>query len=562
MSDRPPTALVHSRAERRRRLLLIWAIPIVTAALGAWLIWKTFSDRGPQITISFQSAEGLVAGQSRVRHKDVEMGVIEQIDLSPDLKRVILTVRMNRASAPLLTDKARFWIVKPRVFAGSVTGLQTIISGSYVEFRPSTEAGEPQRSFVGLEDPPVIQADTAGREFRLKADRIGSINLGSPIFFRDLSVGEVLGWDVSEMAESVTIHAFVRAPFDKYVHDSTRFWNASGLSVDVGVNGLQVQVESLRALVLGGIAFDTPSESVGAPPSPALHQFTLYPSKERADGAIYQRSPPVLAVFTGTVAGLTKGAPVKLRGIKIGEVTKVTLEYDRLSDSVVAIAQFFVEPDRIGQLQFPSDAKLEPMLQGLVRRGLRVKMETASFITGYKQLSIDLYPLAEPATLGHRDGMFVVPVIENGGGDLVASASAVMERINAIPFEEIGRNLNEMLSSANTVASDPNLVQTIAALKATLGAAQSFVQNLNRGVEPLTQKLPSIASHLDEAIRRADRLVGSVEQGYGANSQVNRDVSRVLVQLGEAARSIRVLADLLSRHPEALIRGRASQGPQ
>ncbi len=561
MSDRPPSALVHSRAERRRRLSLIWSIPIVTAILGAWLVWKTVSNQGPMITISFQTGEGLVAGQSRVRHKDVDMGVIEQIDLSPDLKRVILSVRMNRAATPLLTDQARFWVVKPRFFAGSVSGLQTILSGSYIEFRPSTTPGEPKWDFVGLEDPPVLQADTPGREFRLRADRIGSINLGSPIFFRDLNVGEVLGWDVSEMAESVTIHTFVRAPFDKYIHNSTRFWNASGLSVDIGVNGLQVQLESLRALVLGGIAFDTPAEDAGAPASPELQQFTLYPSKELADGAIYTRSPPMAAVFTGSVAGLTKGAPVKLHGIKIGEVEKVTLEYDRPSDSVIAVASFFVEPDRIAQMQFPSDDELEPRLDGLVKRGLRVKLETASLITGYKQLSIDIYPMAEPARLGRRGSMYVLPAIESGGGDVMASASAVMERINAIPLEEIGRKLNDLLASATAVVGDPNLTQAVAVLKTTLAATQSFVQNLNRGVEPVTQKLPAIAAHLDDTIKRADRLIASVEGGYGANSQLNRDAGRLLVQLADAARSIRVLADLLARHPEALIRGRSTQGP-
>ena len=167
---------------------------------------------------------------------------------------------MNKEAEPLLTDKARFWVVRPRFFAGSISGLSTLFSGSYIDLLPSGAGGEPQTDFVGLENPPVLQSDVPGRTFLLEANRIGSLNLGSPIMFRDLEAGEILGWDVGEMARNITIHAFVRAPFDKYVHDNSHFWNASGATVQLGANGLQFQVELLRAVVLGGIAFDTPDD--------------------------------------------------------------------------------------------------------------------------------------------------------------------------------------------------------------------------------------------------------------------------------------------------------------
>src|SRR3954447_1300961 len=242
MSDRPPAAVVRSPIDRKRRLSLIWAIPVVTLIIGAWLAWQTLSERGPLITITFETAEGLQAHQSHVRHKDVDMGVVQKIALTPDLRRVQVTVRMNQEAAPLLTDKAQFWVVRPRFFAGAISGLQTLFSGSYIDLLPSAEGGDQKRDFVGLENPPVLQSDVPGRTFLLRAKRIGSLNLGSPIMFRDLEVGEVLGWDVGEMARNITIHAFVRAPFDKYVHDNSRFWNASGAKVQLGPSGVQVQV--------------------------------------------------------------------------------------------------------------------------------------------------------------------------------------------------------------------------------------------------------------------------------------------------------------------------------
>ncbi len=209
------------------------------------------SKRGPTITVSFESGEGLQAAQSQLKFKDITFGTVQSLDLAPDQRHVILTVQTTKAAEPLLTDRTIFWVVKPRLFAGNVSGLETLLSGAYLAMLPSPDGGKPQRNFAGLENPPVQEANVPGRTFLLKASGIGSISLGSPIFYRDLSVGEVLGWDLEDMATSVTIHAFVHAPFDKYVVDETRFWNASGLSVNLGAAGVQVQLEVDPRIIVG-----------------------------------------------------------------------------------------------------------------------------------------------------------------------------------------------------------------------------------------------------------------------------------------------------------------------
>ena len=369
-SDQHPTALVRSRIDHKSRLPLIWAIPVVTLIVGIWLAWTTLSQRGPLITITFETAEGLQANLSHVKHKDVDMGVVESIALTKDLKRALVTVRMNREAEPLLTDKAQFWVVRPRFFAGSISGLQTLFSGSYIDLLPSSDGGTPARAFVGLENPPVLQSDIPGRTFLLQAKRIGSLNLGSPIMFRDLDVGEILGWDVGEMARDITIHAFVRAPFDQYVHDDSRFWNASGASVQLGPNGLQLQIESLRAVVFGGIAFETPDDPEIVEESRPNQPFQLFDSEDAADSSVYKRSLPFVANFTGTVTGLAAGSPVTLRGQKIGEVSSVSLVYDRALDNVLVPVHFTLEPERIDKLDLPADSDLDARLRGgLVRRG-------------------------------------------------------------------------------------------------------------------------------------------------------------------------------------------------
>lgn len=562
MSAAHPAAVVRSAVDRRRRLSLIWAIPVVTLLIGAWLAWKTVSERGPLITITFDTAEGLQVTQSHVRHKEVDMGVVEKIALTPDRRRVQVTVQMNKEARPLLTDKTQFWVVRPRFFAGSISGLSTLVSGSYIDVLPSAEGGDLKTDFDGLENPPVMQSDVPGRTIVLTADRISSLNLGSPIMYRDLEVGEVLGWDIGEMAREITIHAFVRAPFDKYVHDDSRFWNASGASVQLGGNGLQFQVESLRTIVLGGIAFETPASASNTAESEPNHQFVLYQNKEAADASVFKRSVPFLTNLDGSVAGLAAGSPVTLHGLKIGEVASLSLVYDRPSDTVLAPVHFTLEPERIAMLDLPTDGDLDSRMRQLVERGMRVKLETANFLTGQKQLSMDIFADAPPAKLEKQGGNYVIPAYGGSGSDIATAAGTLVSRLSDLPFEAIGKNLNQTLAGVNTLVNSKQLTDSMAALHTTLASAQALVNNLNRGITPMTQRLPAIATGLEDAVKRTNTLVGSLDNGYGGDSRFSRDVARLMSQLSDAARSLRVLADLLSRHPEALIRGRTDQGGQ
>ena len=374
------------------------------------------------------------------------MGVVQKVSLTPDLKRVQVTVRMNREAAPLLTDQAQFWVVRPRFFAGSISGLQTLFSGSYIDLLPAAEGGEQKRDFVGLENPPVLQSDVPGRTFLLKASRIGSLNLGSPIMFRDLEVGEVLGWDVGEMARDITVHAFVREPFDKYVHDNSRFWNASGAKVQLGANGLQLQVELLRAVVLGGIAFDTPDDPNVTAESDADHTFPLYPNEDAAASSTYKRTIPFVANFTGSVSGLGTGAPVTLHGLKIGEVTSVSLVYDPPLDNVVVPVHFTLEPERIALLDLPTGQRPGRPMSDLVQRGFRVKLETGNFLTGPEATRIDIYPDAGSGELDKDGDAYVIPVLGGSGDDIATSATNLINRLSDIPFEAIGTNLNQTLA--------------------------------------------------------------------------------------------------------------------
>lgn len=239
----PPPVPTNARTKRSRRVPVIWVIPIIAIAIGGWLAWDTLSKEGPTITITFETAEGLQAGQSQLKFREIVLGTVKSLDLAPDHSHVVATVATTRPAELLLTDQTIFWVVKPRLFAGNLSGLDTLLSGAYIGMLPPSGEAKPQRHFTGREDPPVLEANVPGHTFFLKASRLGAISLGSPVFYRDLSVGQVLGWDIADMAASVTLHVFVRAPYDQYVSDETRFWNASGFSLKVGGSGVEVQIE-------------------------------------------------------------------------------------------------------------------------------------------------------------------------------------------------------------------------------------------------------------------------------------------------------------------------------
>jgi paraquat-inducible protein B len=548
-------AIPRARTRRSRRISIIWVIPLVAVAIGAWLAWDTLSKEGPTIRISFDTAEGLQAGQSQLKYKDITLGTVKSLELSPDHSRVIVTIATTHQATPLLTDQTEFWVVKPRLFAGNISGLETLLSGSYVGMMPGVAGGKAERNFVGKEDPPIVPANVPGHTFLLRAEKLGSISVGSPVFFRDLSVGEVLGWDIADMAEYVTIRAFVRAPYDSYVRDGTRFWNASGVSVQLAGTGVEVQLESLKALLLGGIAFETPTEESATQVSLENHVFPLFRDQERAEAASYTRKIPVVSYFPGSVSGLSRGSEVTMHGLPVGRVTSVRLSYDPGKDAIVAPVHYEIEPERIvgiGKEVFKDPAEAADVL---VKRGLRATLHSGNLITGSQEVALDFVADAPAATVTKEGEDFVLPTTEGGGfASLTSSANDLLGKVNTIPFDQIGKSLNGILNSVNNMTQGPQMKKALTDLSAMIASAQGMIQRLD------TKQLPELAGNLEKTLTSANKLVLSLDSGYGDNTKFNRDMDRLMAQTTDAVRSIRALADLLARHPEALVKGRP-EGP-
>jgi paraquat-inducible protein B len=558
-----PPVLARATTQRSRRISVIWVIPLVALAIGAWLAWDTWSKEGPTITVSFDSGEGLQAGQSQLKYKDIVFGTVKSLELAPDHSHVIVTIATTAEAKPLLTDTTVFWVVKPRLFAGNISGLETLLSGSYVGMMPGATAGKAQHAFKGREDPPILSEHIPGHVFLLKAERLGSISLGSPIFFRDQTVGEVLGWDIADMAEYVTIHAFVRAPYDGYVNDETRFWNASGLSIKLAGTGLQIELESLKALLLGGIAYETPDLGPKAQIASATenHVFPLFADHDAAQAASYTRKIEVVSYFPGSVSGLGPGSPVTMHGLTVGHVLSVALKYDTAKDAIVAPVRYDVEPERIigvGRRVFKTDREA---VEAVLKKGLRATLQSANLITGQQQVALEFEQNAPTAPVEMRDGHYILPTTEGAGfASLAASATDLLNKVNTIRFDKLGQSLEQLLNSTNNLVGGPQLRESLSKLSATLAMAETFTRNLNAGTAPAFKQLPDMTGQLQKTLNNTNKLLASLDAGYGDNTKFSRDLDRLLVQTNDALNSIRALADLLSRHPEALIKGRPAGG--
>lgn len=529
---------------RRSRLSLIWLIPVVAAVIAGYLAWRTAADHGPVIEITFRTGDGLAAGQTRVRHKAVELGTVESVRLSPDLGRVVVSVRMRKEAAPYLTDRARFWVVRARLAAGSISGIETLVSGSYIEMDPGGRDGAAQYAFTGLEQPPGVRSDEPGRTFALKAERIGGLGPGAPVFYRDIVAGEVLGYDLGDGTGPVTVQVFVRAPYDGYVRRGSRFWNASGLTVNVGGEGVRVELASLQAVLNGGVAFETPDAARRTDEAAPGAEFPLYRDQAEARTAGYTTRVPFVSYFETTVRGLVPGAPVEFYGIQVGQVSDVALDLDQARGDARVRVRFEVQPERIIDADEAARGDPVEVSRRMMRRGMRAQLRTANYLTGQLVLALDFVPHApdvQEAEFRREGDAIVLPTQAGGLDNILAAAGDIAAKLDALPLDRIGQNLNE------------TLVQAAGAL----GSVQALSRDLNQTLSPTLRRLPDLASGLQDTLARANRTIASFEGSYGRNSNIQRDLERAMDQFSDAARSIRVLADFLDRHPEALVRGRA-----
>jgi paraquat-inducible protein B len=419
-------------------------------------------------------------------------------------------------------------VVRPRVGASGVSGLGTLISGAYIGLDPGQ--GKRALSFTGLEEPPPMISDAPGRRFSLRADSLGSVDQGSPVYYRGLRVGQVLGYTLDENHRTFTFEVFVDAPHDQLVRDTSRFWNASGIDVSVSSGGVEVATESLQSILAGGVAFDTPGIEGPGEEAAADHAFRLFESRRKVDEPVITERVPYLVEFSGSVGGLHAGSPVQFNGIPVGVVTDVRLEYDAASKRIGIPVTLDIEPQRIAVRGGTPPREPYVGMRNLVAQGLRAQLETGNLLTGELVVDLAFHPEAPPAELRTDTGSF--PEIPSVPADLETikrSVNQVLDKVAALPIDQLLARLDQTVQGVN---------------------------GLTTQMPALTDSLRRTADAATTTLTTANGTLRSVDAMTGSSSQLRLGAQGLIAELTGTARSFRALADYLERHPESLVRGK------
>jgi paraquat-inducible protein B len=544
--DNLPQATVVPK--KRTRISVIWIIPLFAAVVAIGIAIHRILSEGPTITITFKSAEGVEAGKTFIKYKDVNIGQVTAVELSNDYTKVTVMAQIAKHAEGLIVEDAKFWVVEPRVTLSGVSGLGTLLRGNYIGFEVGT-SNKQQRSFIGLETPPVIAGDQPGRQFMLQAETLGSLGIGSPIYYRRLQAGQVVAYGLAEDGQTMEIKIFISAPYDQYVNPGTRFWNASGLDVSVGAGGVEVRTQSLVALLAGGLAFETPPFAPQAEPAAANTVFTLY-----TDQATAMKQPEAIAkryvlYFNESLRGLSVGAPVTLLGLQGGAVTAVGLDLDPATLNIRGRVEVVFFPERIiahldrpqaatGETIVRSEQQRHAFVQQLVeKRGLRAQLQSGSLLTGQLYVALDYHPNAPKATIDWSQDPTELPVVPSTLPNIEEKLTSIIAKLDKLPYESIGDDLRNMLVTLNQTLKDadklvnrfdgvgPELKMTLEELRRTVASADGVLKNTNTTL-------------------------------VGTDAPVQQELRDALQEITRAARSLRILGDYLERHPESLIRGK------
>jgi len=514
---------------RRRSQAWVWLIPFVAALIGLSIIWNQVSNRGPTIIISFKSAAGLEEGKTQIRYRDVVVGVVQDIRLSDNSENVLVEALLDKEAEGLANNTTVFWVVRPSIGFNGVSGLATLFSGPYIEADTdaSLKTSPSKFEFEGLETPPPIKNDRPGKSFRLKATSLGSLGPGTPIYYLRIPVGIVTSYELDESGEYVLIDIFIDAPYDKFVNANTRFWNESGIYFNVGTDGLTVRTESLASIISGGLAF----ANFGTPrPVSEDTIFKIYPDRRAAELVPTGIAIPVTMRFYQSTRGLEVGAPLDFQGIHLGVVDSVELRYDREQGKLYTRVMATLYPRRLGPAfyDFSDDTQrdLEDAAVNLTRfvqRGLRAQLRTSSILSGSSYIALGFHPEQPLEHVPEKTFPFEIPTIPSVGlEDLQKQIASIVAHLDSIPYESIGKNLDEGLKE---------LTQA--------------VRKMDSMVTPELQKtLKSLQKTLDEL----DRLMKS-------SDNLPEQMGRSLQELDRAVRSARSLLDELRVQPNSLIFG-------
>jgi paraquat-inducible protein B len=567
--DLPDVPVSEVAPGKRHRVSAVWIVPILAALVGIGIAVRQQMNEGPTIRIHFRSAEGVEAGKTSVKYKDIEIGKVEAVTLSEDYSHIVVTAKIEKSAEKLIVEGTRFWVVKPRVSLSGVSGIGTLLSGNYIRMEPGT-SGRPGRVFTGLETPPPVTSDVPGRVFLLRADTLGSLGAGSPVYYRRLNVGQVISYALADDGKSVIIRIFLNAPFDRFVTPNTRFWEASGIDVTAGADGFTLRSESLLALLVGGIAFETPPSEGGD--NTAVADNAVFPLSADRVTALSPREVSAdryTLYFSDSLRGLSVGAPVSFLGLPVGEVTDIYLEYvpgtqtlRTRVETAIYLHRFFThlqKPEAVPAKNVPLKTRQQLMDRQVADKGLRAQLRSGSFVSGQLYVALDFFPNAPKAEIDWTRKPPCFPTVPAELTELQAMAKRLLAKLDKVPVEEIGNETRQAIV---------DLDRTLRRLEGqTLPGAERAFASVDRTMSRVDAEIVPDARRTLEELRKAaasaERALADADRHLlSADAPARLALVDALRETARAARSIRLLADYLERNPSALIRGKSQEKHQ
>lgn len=525
-------ATEQANVSQGRSISGIWIIPLLALALGLYMVVHTWMTEGPEIEVAFKTASGLEQGKTKIKYRNVVMGLVEEVRLNDSFDGVIATVKMERQALPMLREDTRFWVVTARIGKGSISGLDTLLSGAYIQIAPG-EGKDGKRDFVALEQPPVTPSGAPGLRLKLTSEKTSSVSAGDAVLYNGYKVGRIESMAFNPSDRKAHYDLFIDAPYHTLVDSQTRFWNASGISLSAGADGLKVDTGSLDTVLLGGVSFGLPPGIVKGDPVENNTAFELFNSYEDILKNPYRHGTYFITSFGQSIKGLLAGAPVEYRGIPVGRVERILLkeglEYaiqmglEGAGEDIPVL--LYVEPGRVG---LPDEARSVEFFQKAIEvgvsNGMRISLETGSLLTGAKYISIDYFTGVEPAAMGEFLGYTSIPSIETGLGQIEQKLNAVLDKINKLPLEDT-------VGGANVA---------IATLNGTLASLNSVLENQS------TQDLPQ---ELEQTLQG---LQGTLES-FSPDSEIYQSIQSSLLRLNRTLGNMESLTNTLSGQPNAAI---------
>ena len=487
--EKPPLAQVTPL----KSISIIWLIPISAVLIGVWMIYFHLSSLGPLVVINFETAEGIEAGKTKIKIKNVEVGMVESVDLSNNLEGVAVRARIHKHDEHLLKEDTQFWVVRPRIGKGGISGLGTLFSGAYIELSPGSSAVE-NYEFIGLDAEPITPAGTPGIHVTLESSGYQALQIGDPVLFHGIDVGRIEHFHFNTRERKVYYNAFIQSPYDNLITTNTKFWEVSGIEIDSSADGIRIQLGTLESMISGGVTFDVPNDLPRGERVTGREFFIIYPNKEAINENRYNYVLNYILLFKDSIRGLKPGAPVEYRGVKIGTVVRTDVNYPEITNvldqNTLIPVMIAVEPARMG---FEDNEDTLPLVEqkitALLKKGLRGALATGNLLTGSKYIELQ-YGEDIMNSLESFSSYSVIPTLESQFEQIVSKMSKLMDKLNDLPLESVVSSANSSLQQVTTTLVE---FQNITAQLETL-LKQSTDQNLVGSIQSTLENFRQLSA--------------------------------------------------------------------